>query len=308
MISTAPLKRSGYKYADYVRIGQYEAAFWEGRSAEELRIAGMEMTRQNCGELTRGLHPLTGEQLKPRHKQTINLYDLTIGAPKSVSLLALEDVRVRDVFLESASRAFREAELSTPGQSMIYTRVAHYTSRKSEPHIHVHGGIINMTYNPERGRWECLRPNFLYWPRHQMTEHHRIDLVQSLEQLGYGILDKPKQGFEIEGIPLELMQRFSTRAKEIAQTRSEMQEREKFLSTRDASIRTREDKKEEPATYREYLEWQREKLTHSERIALRETVERSYEQAHRHLLRLAVAEGEENAPSHRWTYGQRISM
>jgi conjugative relaxase-like TrwC/TraI family protein len=265
------------------------------------------MTPQNFERLTQGRDPLSGELLKPRHKQTINLYDLTIGAPKSVSLLALEDERVRAAFLSAAGNIVREAELATPGHSMIYAQVAHYTSRKSEPHLHVHTGIINLTYSAERDRWECLRPNFLYWPRHQMTENHRADLVQNLERLGYGIDDKPRQGFEIEGVSRELMQRFSSRAKEIAQVREEMAP-SRFLSTRDASVRTRDDKKEEPATYREYLEFQRNKLTPSERISLNQTVERAYERSHKLRLNIAVAEGEESTPAHRLTYGPRISM
>lgn len=308
MISTAPIKKSGYTYAEYVQIGIYEAAFWEGRSSEELQIAGMPMTPRNFESLTQGRNPHTEELLKPRHKQTINLYDLTVGAPKSVSLAALEDERVREAFILSTARTLKEAELATPSQSMIYTRALHYTSRNSDPHLHVHAGIINLTHNAENGRWECLRPNFLYWPRHQMTESHRMDLAQSMIGLGYVIDDKPKQGFELEGVPRELMERFSTRSKEISEARSERQEREQFLTARDASIRTRKEKKLEPATYREYLEFQREKLTPSERISLRHTVEKAYERSHKLRLNIQVSEGEESTPSHRLTYGHRISL
>lgn len=301
MTSTAPIKRSGYSYAQYVQIGQYEASLWEGRSAEELQITGLEMTPANCDSLAQGRHPETGKLLKPRHKQTINIHDLTIGAPKSVSLLAIEDDRVRRAFLDSIARTMRGVELATPNQSMVYVRVPHYSSRNSDPHLHVHNGIINLTFNSEKQRWECLQPNFLYWPRHQITESHRLDLAGSLNTLGYGILDKPKQGFEIEGVSKELMQRFSSRSQEIA--------REDLGSQRLSAISTRGEKKEEPATYREYLEFQRDKLTYSERINLRETVEKAYERSYKLRLNIEIAEGEEAGPNLRpATYGQRITM
>lgn len=308
MISGTPIHKSGGKFAEYLLMGMYDLAVWEGRCAEELKISGMEMTIQNCESLSWGYDPATEERLKPRHKQTVNLYDLTIGAPKSVSLLALEDERVRQAFLSAARNSVREAEQATPSRRMIYSAVTHYTSRLSDPHLHVHAAVINLTYIPEKDRWECLRPNFLYWPRHQMTEHHRDELVQNLMPLGYVIEDKPKQGFEIAGVSPDLLGRFSRRSHEIAEARIKSEEEDKFLSLRDAATRTRKDKEEEPVTYREYLEWQREKLTQSERQHLRQTVERAHERRHKlgiHIGDDACDEGPRIKP---WSYGQRVSM
>jgi conjugative relaxase-like TrwC/TraI family protein len=215
----------------------------------------------------------------------------------------LEDDRVRQLFLRCAAETMREAETATPGQSLIYVQVPHYTSRNSDPHLHVHGGIVNLTFNSDKERWGCLQPNFLYWPRHQMTENHRVDLANGLTELGYEIADKPKQGFEIEGISKDLMERFSTRSKEIT---NEERVSDGILSQRLAAVGTRKDKREEPKTYGEYLEFQREKMTPGERNNLRNTVEKAYEHSHR--IHLRVAQGEESSEAHHLTYGERIRL
>src|SRR5258708_5122317 len=101
--------------AQYLALRDYygEAARvvgqWQGGGAAELGLTG-EVTEQQFEMIRQGLHPETGEFLRPRHSadrldeeghiesRGRHLYDFTISAPKSISVLATvgEDERLSE--------------------------------------------------------------------------------------------------------------------------------------------------------------------------------------------------------------------
>lgn len=88
------------EHSDYYDEQRCVQGEWHGRGAELLGLRG-EVTREQFEAIREGLHPETGEFLRPRHSadratndgneqsKARSLYDLTFSAPKSVSIQAL---------------------------------------------------------------------------------------------------------------------------------------------------------------------------------------------------------------------------
>ena len=103
---------------------------WQGRGAELLELRG-DVTRQQFEAVREGLHPATGEFLRPRHgadrasndgseqSKARSLYDMTFSAPKSVSIQAL--VGGDDGLVAAHDKAVREALME--GENHAATRV-----------------------------------------------------------------------------------------------------------------------------------------------------------------------------------------
>jgi conjugative relaxase-like TrwC/TraI family protein len=84
---------------DYYGEGARIVGQWQGRGAAELGLTG-EVRGAQFEAIRQGLHPETGEFLRPRHSadrldeeghiqsRGRHLYDFTISAPKSVSVMA----------------------------------------------------------------------------------------------------------------------------------------------------------------------------------------------------------------------------
>src|SRR5271165_1433567 len=87
------------QHSDYYAEGERVTGQWQGRGAELLGLAGAVRTEQ-FEALRQGLDPQTSEFLRQRHSadrisadgevqsRGRNLYDFTISAPKSVSIMA----------------------------------------------------------------------------------------------------------------------------------------------------------------------------------------------------------------------------
>ncbi len=88
--------RRHLEHSDYYDEHRRVQGEWHGRGAELLGLHG-EVTREQLEAMREGLHPETGEFLRPRHSadrlaedgseqsKGWSLYDLTFSAPKSVS-------------------------------------------------------------------------------------------------------------------------------------------------------------------------------------------------------------------------------
>jgi conjugative relaxase-like TrwC/TraI family protein len=306
MVSSASLTTTGGKYSRYLCLGKYEAAYWAGEAARKLGVNGREMTVENFTALASRVHPDTGEELKRKHKQKITLFDVTVGSPKSATLLALYDDSVRLEHQKAARVIGEQIEALVPTRNIIYTQVHHYTSRAGDPHFHTHVPVLNLSFNEESGKWECLRQNFMHYrASKELTEAYRERYAQGLMDLGYRVEDRAGQGFEVEGVSKELMLRFSRRMQQI-----ETLDTPYRLKYRQRSKIDRPSKELEfPISYQDYLESQREKLTLRERMSLRETVDRAEEHRQKIRLRLDVADGADSGPQQKvWSYGLRVGL
>src|ERR1035441_4343073 len=106
------------EHSDYYDEGRRVQGEWHGQGAELLGLCG-EVTREQFEAVREGLHPETGEFLRPRHSadridangseqsKGRSLYDLTFSAPKSVAIQAL--VGGHERLIAAHDNAVREA-------------------------------------------------------------------------------------------------------------------------------------------------------------------------------------------------------
>lgn len=237
---------AGYAERYLSQAGDYysqnEAIFgeWIGRGAELLGLRG-EVQMAHFEAIREGLHPSTGEALRPRQSSdrfntngertsiARNLCDFTVSAPKSVSVLALEDPRlitahneaVRETAAEMESlaaariRRFGANDNRTTGNLAI-AAFTHDTSRELDPQLHTHLVAGNLTYDGAESRWKALQASEIYQQREYLSEVYRNSLAGRIHKLGYSIVNRfegaQERGFEIEGINAETLEKFSQRS------------------------------------------------------------------------------------------------
>ena len=231
------------QHSDYYDERRRVQGEWQGRGAELLGLRGSVASEQ-FEAVREGLHPETGEFLRPRHSadrtngdgseqsKARSLYDLTFSAPKSVSvqamvggderLIAAHDKAVRVALAEAENHAGARVRLNganenrTTGNWIVAT-YRHDTSRELDPQLHTHAVAANLTYDGAEGRWKALQASGLYERRAYLTEVYRNSLAQEVRGLGYDIEQRRDSrgrdlGFEIRGVGDELLERYSQRS------------------------------------------------------------------------------------------------
>ena len=167
--------------------------------------------------------------------------DVTLSAPKSVSLAALVggDDRVIAAHDAAVSRTLSWIERNAietrmqdratgtmmrfGGQKMVAATFRHDTSRNLDPQLHTHCVIANRVRGGD-GKWRTMVNDGLYHNKMAMGAVYRAELAQGLGRLGYRIEKTHADGrFEIAGVPRKVIEAFSTRRTEIE---AAMRERE----------------------------------------------------------------------------------
>lgn len=304
------------EHSDYYDEQRKVQGEWQGRGAELLGLRG-EVTREQFEAIREGLHPETGEFLRPRHgadrirengaeqSKARSLYDLTFSAPKSVSiqalvggderLIAAHDKAVREALAEAEHSAATRVRMNganedrTTGNWVVAT-YRHDASRELDPQLHTHAVAANLTYDGMEGRWKALQASGLYERRAYLTEVYRNALAKEVRSLGYEI--EPHRdskgrdyGFEIRGIDHDLLEKYSQRsAQRDAAIEQFTQEHGRKPTNNEVAVlvrETRADKLTEIST--EHLrEQQQARLTPDEKRVLQNVREHALEQE-RHL-------------------------
>lgn len=242
MITARSISRGGgyasnhLQYSDYIDEQAQVKGFWAGRGADWLGLAGIVQNEQ-LEAVRQGLHPSTGEKLRPMIVQGSNArtyYDFTISAPKSVSIQAIvgEDRRIFGAHDQAVRVALCRLELyaetrvrrsganeNRKTENLIIAAFTHDTSRSLDPQIHTHCVAVNMTFDPVEKRWKALQARSIYDHLDLLTECYRWELASRLIALGYGIENIRNEhgrdlGFEIAGISKEIRDAYSQRSKD----------------------------------------------------------------------------------------------
>src|SRR5580692_3918334 len=231
------------EHSDYYAEGERVAGVWQGRGAELLGLDGAVKT-EDFEALRQGLDPRTKEFLRVRHSsdriavdgsrlaQGRSLYDFTISAPKSVSILALVggDDRLIEAHRTAVAEALKEAETyaasrvrqaganeDRPTGNLALAVYHHDASRELDPQLHTHAVAANLTFDGAEGRWKALQASDIYERRAYLSEVYRNSLARQVRTLGYEIENQRDArgrdaGFEIRGVPAELLAKFSQRS------------------------------------------------------------------------------------------------
>lgn len=233
------------EHSDYYAEGEGVTGVWRGRGAELLGLSG-EVKAEQFEAVREGLDPESGTFLRQRHNadrlasdgtmqsRGRNLYDFTISAPKSVSIMAelggddrlgeahrkAVDVALGELEDRAASRVRQLGanENRTTG-NLVLAVYHHDTSRELDPQLHTHAVAANLTYDGTEGRWKALQASEIYEQRAYLTEVYRNALASEVRSLGYEIENKRDQkgkdlGFEIKGVSQELLDRYSQRSQQ----------------------------------------------------------------------------------------------
>jgi conjugative relaxase-like TrwC/TraI family protein len=192
-----------------------------GKGAAELGLAGA-VAPADLRAVLEGADPRTGQNLVGWRKRPG--YDLTLSAPKSVSLLwglgdrstaaavaaaHEEAVDAAVAYMEDAAcvvRRGRGGRLWHPGVGLVGA-----TSRAGDLNLHSDVVVANMTRGPD-GEWSALFGQPLY--RHARTAGFLYQAVLRhglTTELGVGFGDANRGVREVEGIPASVRREFSRR-------------------------------------------------------------------------------------------------
>lgn len=233
------------EHGDYYAEGEHVVGLWQGRGAELLGLEG-EVESKDFEALRQACHPETGEFLRQRHSSDRiaadgatqshgrNLYDFTISAPKSVSIMGTlgGDKRLIEAHQNAVKETLRELEAHAEARvrrggaqddrvtgNLVLAVYHHDTSRELDPQLHTHAVAANLTYDGAEGRWKALQASDIYECRAYFTEVYRNSLAHQVRQLGYEIENHQDRrgrdlGFEIRGLPKEILDKYSQRSQQ----------------------------------------------------------------------------------------------
>jgi len=258
-LTSAGQAASYYEADDYYAEGGLAPSEWFGEGAADLGLFG-EVDRTQFREMLEGR--IGDQQLgtmrdgKVEHRPG---WDITLSAPKSVSIMA--EV-AGDKRLLAAHAAATRVALGHVEKTMAATRVRngadvtreatgnlavatfrHATSRAQDPQLHTHAVVLNATKDKE-GAWRSLEPRAFYQLQKEIGAVYRQELAHEVVRLGYTI-ERDKEGtFEIAGVPGNAIDALSQRTAAIdarlaerGKTRAEASAAERqiaALDTRDA--------------------------------------------------------------------------
>ncbi len=221
---------SYYEADDYYAGDGLSPSEWQGKGAQELGLSG-EVDRTQFRALLEG--KVADQQLGSSRNGIFEHrpgWDVTLSAPKSVSILA--EV-VGDRRLIGAHEQAVKIALSHVERHMAATRIReggvvkrqvtgkliiasfqHSTSRSQDPQLHTHNVILNATRG-DNGAWRSLEPRALYQLQKQIGAIYRQELALKVRDHGYEINIGKDSFFEITGVSSDVMTAFSSRSAEI---------------------------------------------------------------------------------------------
>ncbi|MHB1495224.1 MAG: MobF family relaxase [Acidithiobacillus sp.] len=233
------LTRSGeVKATGYYSMAGGAPSEWFGKGAEAQGLSGQVVAEDMVRALS-GTVRHTGEDISTRGGQTAETRrmgeELTIAAPKSVSIMAVEDLRIVQAHQKAVRAAMKYVE-----SEMVHARLGkgggkgndfsgnltaglyvHEDARDSStgrvaPHLHTHAIISNMTQRSD-GQWVGMKLDWGHNNEKKMAADavYKAELAREIKALGYQIEKGKGADFEIAGISREQIEYFSPRSQDI---------------------------------------------------------------------------------------------
>jgi conjugative relaxase-like TrwC/TraI family protein len=233
---------------DYYIDADNPPGMWGGSLAREFGLSG-EVQKMHFERMAEGYHPITGEDLVLRRNENRrSANDITISAPKPFSLLYLEtkDDRLLKAFVESCDWIMDQMEPDAATRvraggadhdrktgNWAYAGWLQFDSRPDDKtempviQIHRHHTVFNLTKDNEADRVTALQIGLVKENADLWMPLFHNELARRVRALGYGIKREPETGivgFGIEGIPRELVDKWSPRRATIKEAKKNILE------------------------------------------------------------------------------------
>jgi conjugative relaxase-like TrwC/TraI family protein len=257
---------------------------WAGRGAEALGLRG-EVTDTDFAAVLAGTHPRTGEELgKHWRRQSVVAFDVTVSAPKDVSILyALGDERTRSTILRihgegvQAAAEYLQANAGWARQynpdtrateavraKVVMPEFVHRTARPVtdpttrtvtvDPQLHTHITVPTWVQRPD-GSWSQLHSEPLYQHAAAAGAIAQAEWRDRLvRELGISTVVDGKGCFSIVGITAAQRREFSRRSLQIDAAAAAYDVTTR-VGREVATLDTREGKHEVAATEDLFARW-----------------------------------------------------
>jgi conjugative relaxase-like TrwC/TraI family protein len=242
---------------------------WSGQGAAILGLNGQVATE----EYNNAYQGLDTQGNPLRQRQSGKKYnpgrDLTLSAPKSVSLLGL--VKEDKAVIQAHQQAVKTT-LAYVEQNCIFTRIGkgganhlqtdnalfavfqHDDNRNQDPQLHSHCVIFNQTKGAD-DKWRAMDNRELYEQKMTIGMVYHHELGRGLQTLGYELDWRSDGTFDVRGYSPEQLEKFSTRKQEIEQA---VGHEANAVAKAKACTKTRKNKVHQAESEREELKqtWQ----------------------------------------------------
>lgn len=221
---------------DYYLSADEAPGRWLGAGAATLGLTGT-VEPDDLRAVLEGSHPRTGDPLGQRRR--VPGFDLTLSAPKSVSLLWALGTSAESAAVEAAdeeaaiaamtyleevacvARRGRGGLIRVRGAGLVVAAFRHRASRAGDPNLHSHFVVANMTMGPD-GEWSALFGRAIYHHARTAGFIYQAVLRHGLSsRLGVGFGPIQRGVGEVEGVPPAVSRGFSRRRIEIEKAMAE---------------------------------------------------------------------------------------
>lgn len=233
--------REALSRQDYYAESKDVPGRWFGKTADLLGLKGT-VGRQDFEHLVNNRMPGGHTRLTVRDGKGRRAgYDFTWNAPKSASLVFMltGDEKILEAHRRAVHLAMQaiEANMQTQagqGKDKRYVTTGnlamaafdHFTSRPvahegkdgkihiPDPHLHSHCFVFNGTWNEEKKRFQAVEIGTIKKEAPYYEALYHASFANALKEAGYEI-EQTSGRWEIKGITREMIEKFSSRTKEI---------------------------------------------------------------------------------------------
>lgn len=221
---------------------------WWGRGSHKVGVSG-KVKAEEFKNLLQGRSPDGEKELKVMqnlvsgHSRRAGI-DMTFSAPKSVTLLSLEDDRVLAAHQCAVDKALQAVEQDAAlvrrgkhhevrsAKNLVVAQFQHDTSRVAtghqhpDPQLHTHCVALSLVRDVDH-KWMSLHNESIYKNQKYFGMVYQNELGKQLQSLGYEIEQSGKGTLEVRGYTRQQVEEFSKRTQQIEDldARSKKEER-----------------------------------------------------------------------------------
>ncbi|MBV8352626.1 MAG: relaxase domain-containing protein [Verrucomicrobia bacterium] len=182
---------------------------------------------------------LIGRKLLRPRKSERQAVEFAYSAPKSVSIAAVNDLRIAQEMSASVKEELKwferfaccrdrrgelyNSEAARRTGKMLAAAFVHETSRAKDPSLHMHVLIANFTIDPERNEALAMSYGEMFEMRKTLDARIHNNLARRLSALGYTV-EVAEHGFRLRDIPAPIEEIYSVRNREIATAKELLRE------------------------------------------------------------------------------------